>query len=121
MIRTDPRLKPLIAGLEDEFEKQHGSKIGSTKSYIKNMRLDRETFKRLISTCSPIVFQAFREDLSIPDFETFSEQLATIFEDCRKVKGGKVATYIPQLAQMNPNYWGKVGKRNRFSLIFELE
>lgn len=40
------------------------------------------------------------------DFEQFQSRLAEIFEDLKKNRDGQVATYIPQLAHVNPEYWG---------------
>jgi glutaminase len=43
--------------------------------------------------------------LIIPNFVQFCEELARMYEEVKPVKAGKNASYIPQLAKMNPDYW----------------
>lgn len=42
----------------------------------------------------------------VPEFQQFCKHIEEIYDKCKKVSGGKVASYIPQLARINPNYWG---------------
>lgn len=37
--------------------------------------------------------------------QSFREDLQRLFEETRQEKSGNVATYIPQLATVNPDYW----------------
>lgn len=41
----------------------------------------------------------------LPSFTRFCDGIRDIFEECRPIKEGKKATYIPQLAISNENYW----------------
>jgi glutaminase len=49
-----------------------------------------------------LLWRALRGDLVIPDFRRFCTQLTEIFAEVRSVKGGEIATYIPQLARVAP-------------------
>lgn len=42
----------------------------------------------------------------VPNFDGFIADLLRIFEATQTVTSGKVASYIPQLAQVNPELWG---------------
>lgn len=44
-----------------------------------------------------------RGHLVIQNFQNFSRDLIEIYQDVKPNKGGKVATYIPQLARVNPD------------------
>lgn len=49
-----------------------------------------------------LVERALAGALVIPDFADFTNRLGEIFEFCRSDRGGEVARYIPQLAQVDP-------------------
>ncbi|KAK6048575.1 hypothetical protein COOONC_13920, partial [Cooperia oncophora] len=53
-----------------------------------------------------LISQALRNHLIIPSWGEFCAQVKAIFEECKHVKDGNVATYIPQLARQNPEIWG---------------
>lgn len=47
--------------------------------------------------------RALRGELVIPDFSAFSQRLGEIFESVRSNRDGNVASYIPQLARVDPD------------------
>lgn len=53
-----------------------------------------------------VVDKAFNEQLVVPDFQNFCDEITTIYWKVKKIKSGKNASYIPQLARVNPNHWG---------------
>lgn len=53
-----------------------------------------------------LIARAFRHQLVIPDFLGFTKDIEEIFWKCKGNTDGKVASYIPQLARVNPDYWG---------------
>ncbi|MEM9170406.1 MAG: glutaminase A [Pseudomonadota bacterium] len=66
-------------------------------------RLDFPTFQKLLSRENTALLQrAFAGDLIVPDFDDFRRRITTIFDNCRDVKTGAVADYIPQLARIDP-------------------
>ncbi|XP_019524544.1 PREDICTED: glutaminase liver isoform, mitochondrial [Hipposideros armiger] len=68
--------------------------------------LDRDLFRKCVSSNIVLLTQAFRKKFVIPDFEEFTDHVDRIFEDAKELTGGKVAAYIPQLAKSNPELWG---------------
>ena len=42
----------------------------------------------------------------IPDFNSFRDKITELYNDVKKNKDGNVADYIPQLARVNPEYFG---------------
>ena len=50
--------------------------------------------------------RALRNKLVISDFESFSSELDGIFQSVEGIQGGKNASYIPQLLNMNSDYFG---------------
>lgn len=83
-------------------ESNFPGRIGS----IETLRVDRETFKVIITDNIVLISKAFRQQFVIPEFQTFCAHLEEMYWRCRDVKGGKVAGYIPQLARVDPNLWG---------------
>ena len=55
---------------------------------------------------SPVVEKALTGNLIIPEWKVFCNSIVTLYEECEKVTGGQVATYIPQLASVDPKKFG---------------
>jgi glutaminase len=53
-----------------------------------------------------LIARAFRSQFCIPDFQGFTKDIEEIYWKCKSITDGKVASYIPQLARVNPDYWG---------------
>ncbi|XP_074126093.1 glutaminase liver isoform, mitochondrial isoform X2 [Sminthopsis crassicaudata] len=68
--------------------------------------LDRDLFRKCVSSNIVLLTQAFRKKFVIPDFEEFTDHVDRIFEESKERTGGKVAAYIPQLAKSDPDLWG---------------
>ena len=50
--------------------------------------------------------KAFKNQFVIPKFDDFCTRISDIYEDCKTITDGNVASYIPQLASYSPDYWG---------------
>lgn len=79
---------------------------------------------RVISPNIVLISRAFRHQFVIPDFQGFCKYIEEFYWRCKNNTEGKVkiyrgayqtwytliysqvASYIPQLARMNPDYWG---------------
>lgn len=81
----DPRVAPTVAALR--------SGEGD---------LDFAAFCRAVRLCSYTMERVLRGALVIPDFRQFGRRLEGIFEAARPRTEGHVATYIPQLARVDP-------------------
>lgn len=60
---------------------------------------------RCIAPSIDIVSRALQTDMVIPNWVTFVDQIRTLFNECKEIREGQVATYIPQLARQSPNLW----------------
>lgn len=68
--------------------------------------LDFDKFRDVVrNSQGDLIKNAIQGNLIIPDFKSFTEDIKEIFEDTIHVKDGSVATYIPQLARVNPEYY----------------
>uniref|UniRef100_A0A1Y1N5E0 glutaminase n=3 Tax=Photinus pyralis TaxID=7054 RepID=A0A1Y1N5E0_PHOPY len=97
--KTDPRLKEMMDNLKKMQKNADNSSIDTQK-------LDEETFSSIVSQNIGLISRAFRHQFIIPEFETFSKEIEEIYWKCKSNTEGKVASYIPQLARTNPDYWG---------------
>lgn len=86
--RDDPRLSSLFAKLDDMPE---------------SGTLDEDGLRYLLGEVeASLVGRALSGSLVIPAFDEFRDQLDTIFDACRDEASGSVASYIPQLARVDP-------------------
>ena len=53
-----------------------------------------------------LLSRAFQSQFVIPEFGYFCKQIVGIYGHCKGNMGGKVASYIPQLAKYSPEHWG---------------
>lgn len=99
--KSDPRLKELIDNMRavDDFK---SGKVSSAESLV----LDRDTFNSVIMKNIILISRAFRGQFVIPDFTAFTKYIEEFYWKCKSNHAGKVASYIPQLARYNPEYWG---------------
>ncbi|XP_069471777.1 glutaminase kidney isoform, mitochondrial isoform X2 [Ambystoma mexicanum] len=68
--------------------------------------LDKELFKKCVQSNIVLLTQAFRRKFVIPDFMSFTSHIDELYESAKKLSGGNVADYIPQLAKFSPDLWG---------------
>lgn len=69
--------------------------------------VDRSHFAKLLAPDEiSFVTRALSGHLVIPDFGTFRNRLIGQFDACREERGGEVASYIPQLARVDPEIYG---------------
>jgi len=102
ILRDDPRLKPVMDALHQHKKKSFRSLIGG----IETIKLDLNKFKSVIAGSMVLISKAFKGQLCIPDWSTFTADIETIYTKCISCKSGKPADYIPQLARYDPNKWG---------------
>jgi len=101
ILRTDPRLEPLIETLKMIKRKTFGAIYG-----IDNIKLDFNQFQKVIKPSIVILVKAFKGQLVIPEFDAFTKDITDVYEKCRSHREGAPADYIPQLARGDPNKWG---------------
>lgn len=92
---SDPRLKECMDMLRTNVQAASDGVL-----------LDKELFKKCVGSNIVLLTQAFRRKFVIPDFDIFSSHIDGLHEIAKKMTGGKVADYIPQLAKFSPDLWG---------------
>jgi glutaminase len=82
----DPRLQEVLASLEAADEQG----------------IDFDAFSTVIGPCRVLVERALAGRLAIPDFPSFKAEIQALYEAARERREGKLPTYIPQLARVDP-------------------
>ncbi|XP_072117766.1 glutaminase kidney isoform, mitochondrial-like isoform X3 [Mobula birostris] len=92
---SDPRLKECMDMLRTNVQAASDGVL-----------LDKELFKKCVGNNIVLLTQAFRRKFVIPEFEIFTSHIDGLYEIAKRMTGGKVADYIPQLAKFSPDLWG---------------
>uniref|UniRef100_A0A4X2MAY3 glutaminase n=1 Tax=Vombatus ursinus TaxID=29139 RepID=A0A4X2MAY3_VOMUR len=92
---SDPRLRDCMSQMRKMVQESSSGGL-----------LDRDLFRKCVSSNIVLLTQAFRKKFVIPDFEEFTDHVDRIFEETKERTEGKVAAYIPQLAKSDPDLWG---------------
>ncbi|KAK2717298.1 hypothetical protein QYM36_006171 [Artemia franciscana] len=100
---TDVRLSELHKNIRTIFDQQEHENVVTS---VENVKLDRDQFKSVIADNIVLISRAFLRQFVIPEFEEFCSRIEKIYNKCKGIHLGKVASYIPQLERMSPDYWG---------------
>ncbi|KAL8619403.1 hypothetical protein ACOMHN_057045 [Nucella lapillus] len=95
---TDPRLA--------ESMRKLGNNITSELEGVQNILLDKHTFQSCVTDNIVLIAKAFRHQFILPDFQEFCRHVDELYWNAKPLTEGQVATYIPQLARISPDYWG---------------
>ena len=79
--------------------------VRSLDSLNVNGTITFEQFKQLTSQNSTMIKNVVRGNLAIPDFAEFQSDITEIFERVKTNSNGEVASYIPQLGRVDPEYF----------------
>ena len=90
ILESDLRILPII----EAFRQSHSAQINF------------DQFKTLVSSNSSILKNIIQKRLAVPDFDSFCQDISQIFSQVKVNRNGHVAFYIPQLARVNPEYFG---------------
>uniref|UniRef100_A0AAQ4NSS9 glutaminase n=1 Tax=Gasterosteus aculeatus aculeatus TaxID=481459 RepID=A0AAQ4NSS9_GASAC len=90
----DPRLKECMDTLKETL-----------RNTPDGVTLDKHLFKKCVQSNIVLLTQAFRKKFVIPDFQSFTSHIDELYESAKKLTGGQVADYIPQLAKFSPDLW----------------
>lgn len=91
ILQNDVRLKPVLQLLQQIPLNQNKQRF-----------IQYKEFRRVVGSAN-IVRLALLGDLAIPEFEDFCQDIIRLFHEVQKNQGGQVATYIPQLADVDPD------------------
>jgi len=95
---TDVRLAPCVSRLKKYRSRKNAP--------LESVNLDFEQFKHVIMGNLPLVTKIFRNDLVIPEFETFCQNVTSLYDKLKTNFDGEPASYIPQLARVPKEKWG---------------
>ena len=85
----DPRLSSLAESLTRGGQASDGM-------------IDVEGFSEAVNSGQSLLERSLRGELVIPQFADFAEHIQRLFEEARQNKAGETASYIPQLARVEP-------------------
>ncbi|ETW06665.1 glutaminase A [Aphanomyces invadans] len=91
LLEDDPRLKKLVE---------------SVKFLGADATLSVEQYRYLTESGAILLERALAQSLIIPRFNDFCDELIDIFEAAKLNQDGHIATYIPQLANVDPEKFG---------------
>ncbi|KAK0395019.1 hypothetical protein QR680_001068 [Steinernema hermaphroditum] len=100
----DPRLRPMMDKVR-AFENELEERLNEAKD-PKHWKLRRTEFKKCIAESVVLITQALQNNLIVPSWSQFTTIIREIYYKCLSIETGSVATYIPQLARVDPNQWG---------------
>lgn len=98
--KTDPRLREAMDQLRQVWRSQQS--VGT----IEALTLDRKQFGQVVRCDLALVSRALRQQFVIPDFVNFCKDIEEMYWKCKSIDSGKCASYIPQLARVDPSLWG---------------
>ncbi|XP_063870623.1 glutaminase liver isoform, mitochondrial-like isoform X3 [Scylla paramamosain] len=100
--KTDPRLMELRNNLMEVHTSMDDPRHSPPSSSV----LDRTAFKRVIQDNIVLISRALRHQFVIPEWHEFTQYIEEFYWSAKTLTGGKVASYIPQLARFHPDLWG---------------
>ena len=68
--------------------------------------IDIEIFNKFMQENNSLLVKIFKNELIIPKWNEFVEEIDEIIESLKGINKGNVASYIPQLAKVNPDLFG---------------
>jgi len=83
----DPRITGLLSGMQNLKDSE---------------KIRAKDFSSFGTANLSLLDRVVKRELVIPDFSNFAEKIKQIFEQTEKNESGAVASYIPQLARVNP-------------------
>lgn len=98
--RRDPRLKEMITQLNVIY------KLNQENGTSDSIFLDRNEFRTIVKPNIHLVSKALKHELVVADFKDLTQEIENVYWKCKNINGGQVASYIPQLAKYDPEYWG---------------
>ena len=92
--------------LDDSRLKELVKELNNINGIRKDIDLNEESFSNIVCPNSTLIKKIFSDDLIISNFKNFSSSIKDIYNKILPIKDGKNATYIPELAKVDPNLFG---------------
>jgi len=106
---SSAELEGMLAGRGIEMTDPRFAQVKSRLDAIRRTMtpaIDSTRFGDLFGSGLSLLRKAVQNQLVIPDFQQFRNDVEHIFDAQRSNDGGEVATYIPQLANVGPSLYG---------------
>lgn len=100
ILKNDPRLRESLDQLRNIWRSQQS--VGTMDALL----LDRKQFSQVVKGDLALISRALRQQFVVPDFAAFCKDIENIYWKCKSIDSGKCASYIPQLARVDPSLWG---------------
>ena len=85
--KTDPRFKAIIIQL-NKFK-------AKTSASLESLTLTFDQFRSVIELNLPFIVKVFRNDLVLPEFDQFCDQVRVLYNDLKKNNDGSVSKTRP--------------------------
>uniref|UniRef100_A0A913I5Q6 glutaminase n=1 Tax=Strongyloides stercoralis TaxID=6248 RepID=A0A913I5Q6_STRER len=102
ILKDDPRILKMLHAFKEEGRSVSLDTPDPQLNQVDDVLVSKESFAKCIAQ-NTIVNKVFKNQLIIPEWKSFTGQITKIFNELRDVKEGKTASYIPQLARVNPD------------------
>uniref|UniRef100_A0AC35TG44 Glutaminase n=1 Tax=Rhabditophanes sp. KR3021 TaxID=114890 RepID=A0AC35TG44_9BILA len=100
--KDDPRIMGLIKNFRDEGRSVSLDTPDPQLNQIDDVLVSKDSFGRCVSE-NAVINKVFKNQLIIPDWTSFTNQISKIYHDLLDETSGETAKYIPQLARVNPD------------------
>jgi glutaminase len=87
--------------------------MSSLRRFGESQPLDFESFSNIVRPSLFLLERAVRGQMIVPEFQSFSGDMQRIYQRTLEYRGGKVASYIPQLGRVNPEQYGGAPSREK--------
>ncbi|CEF62305.1 No extended memory [Strongyloides ratti] len=102
ILKDDPRILKMLHAFKEEGRSISLDTPDPQLNQVDDVLVSKESFAKCIAQ-NTIVNKVFKNQLIIPEWKSFTGQVTKIFNELKDVKDGKTASYIPQLARVNPD------------------
>jgi glutaminase len=100
-------LEDLLQVLKDQGFSQQDPRLKNFFIKMEQMKrikeITKEELELLIQYQRPLFEKIFKEELVIPEFKIFTQEIKKIYDQVQKNQEGQVADYIPQLKKISPD------------------
>ncbi|KAI6653764.1 glutaminase kidney isoform, mitochondrial isoform 1 precursor [Oopsacas minuta] len=106
------RIYSVIDELEDNGLSMKDIRLAQTAKLFKKSvetgdgTVNFEDFRYMIDPCLSIISKSFQGRLIFPNFQSFQEKVAEIYEEIVGKTGGKIVDNLPELRKYSPDNWG---------------
>ena len=94
-----------VRGLRPDCDPRLKTTLWELRKYGESQPLDFQKFSSIVNSNVLLIEKAVRGQMIIPEFATFCSEIDDIYKKTQEHHTGKVATYIPQLGRVHPEYW----------------